>query len=98
MMAAWLEISTVILAGYVGLFALAAVYDVYSFRIPNWISVALSVLFLAAAVLAWGETAWVSHIAAGLAVLVVGIVFFALGWLGGGDVKLIAGHIQPQGE
>ena len=36
----------------------------------------------------WGELPW--HLLCGAGVLVVGIVIFSFGWLGGGDVKLLA--------
>jgi len=36
----------------------------------------------------WSSLPW--HLLCGMGVLVVGIMIFALGWLGGGDVKLLA--------
>ena len=65
------------------------VYDVVSRRLPNiWVAV-YSCLFLlhahsvemSAAQLGW-------HLAIALLTLAITFVFFALGWLGGGDVKL----------
>lgn len=86
----WPDASDFILAGYVGLLLTAVAYDISSFRIPNWLSATLGVLFIVAALSTWGETDWVSHVGAGLAVLAAGLLFHHMGWLGGGDVKLLA--------
>jgi len=73
------------------LLVLAAAGDIKRYRIPNTLNIALACLYLPTALLAgstWGTIGW--HVAAGGAVLVVGIVLFALNWLGGGDAKLLA--------
>lgn len=60
--------------------------------IPNRITVGVIVAFCIAALcaqLGWASLA--SHVCAGLLMLVVGIGMFSLGWLGGGDAKLLAG-------
>ena len=69
----------------------ALVWDFMWLRIPNWISLTLVGLFVVAALpaqhpLNW----WLSHLAAGLAVLAVGIALFAWRKIGGGDAKLLA--------
>jgi prepilin peptidase CpaA len=69
----------------------AALRDVVSYTIPNWISVALVAAFPIAA-LAQGlslQTMGVD-LCVGVAALVVGMVMFALRWIGGGDAKLFA--------
>ncbi len=69
----------------------AAAMDFFTMTIPNRISLALVLGFLAAAIiggLGWTEIA--RHFAAGFAVLVVAIFMFSRGWLGGGDAKLLA--------
>jgi prepilin peptidase CpaA len=70
--------------------AFAGAMDLLTMTIPNRISVALVVAFLVAAPLAGlsGE-AWMSHLAAAALVLAAGIGMFAVGWLGGGDAKLM---------
>ena len=70
---------------------IAAIRDVTSFTIPNWISLALLAAFPAAA-LSLGLTlpGWGLHLAVGFGALVAGMVMFALRWLGGGDAKLFA--------
>ena len=73
-----------------GLIALAAGWDLYSRRIPNLLSVVIAALYLAQAAYAseWAAMPW--HLLTGVCVLVVGMVIFAFGWLGGGDVKLLS--------
>ena len=69
----------------------AAVMDLLTMTIPNRISLALVVGFFAAAVLGgmgWREIA--EHAGIGFAVLVVAIMMFSQGWIGGGDAKLLA--------
>lgn len=68
----------------------AAVSDLVRFRIPNAIVVALPILFIAAALLAPGKVAWLSHFGAGLLVLVVCAFMFHFNLMGGGDAKLLA--------
>ncbi len=69
----------------------AAFSDLARYEIPNWLSIALVVVFLALALglgMGWGELA--SRAGAGVLLFAVGAVLFALGALGGGDVKLLA--------
>jgi prepilin peptidase CpaA len=73
-----------------GLVLLAAFWDLHSRRIPNLLSILIAVLYFAQSIYAsaWSEIPW--HLLTGIGVLVVGIFVFSLGWLGGGDVKLLA--------
>ena len=76
----------VVLVALPALLLAAALCDLASYTIPNWLSLATAGLFLAFAVLtplAPGAVGW--HLAAGLAGLVLGFGLFALGWIGGGD-------------
>jgi prepilin peptidase CpaA len=69
----------------------AAGWDLASFTIPNFLTIALFAvfaLFAGAAGLGWSAIGW--HLLAGLAGLVLGFSLFALGWIGGGDAKLFA--------
>jgi prepilin peptidase CpaA len=71
--------------------AFAAAMDLFTMTIPNRVSLALLATFVLAAPLsgmAW--TTFLSHFGAGALMLVVGIVMFSRGWLGGGDAKLMA--------
>lgn len=63
-------------------------FDLARFEIPD----TLSILLLAGALLYGLLTpgfAWGSHALAVLALFAVGLLLFALGWMGGGDVKLL---------
>ena len=80
---------------YIFALVFAALSDLVSLRIPNWLTGALAAAFPAAALLvAHGAAApsidWLSHIEAGAAVFAGCAVLFALRLLGGGDVKLLA--------
>jgi prepilin peptidase CpaA len=69
----------------------AAVKDVTSFTIPNWISLALACAFAPAALTAGLALPQVGlHLAVGFGALLFGMVLFALRWIGGGDAKLFA--------
>jgi prepilin peptidase CpaA len=73
------------------LVAFAAVRDLVSFTIPNWVSLALAAAFLPAALVMGLPLPQLGYCAlVGVAMLVVGIVMFALRWIGGGDAKLMA--------
>jgi prepilin peptidase CpaA len=68
-----------------------AVRDATSYTIPNWLSAALALAFLPAAlILGLSPLVIGISLAVGLAGLVAGVVMFALGWIGGGDAKLFA--------
>lgn len=70
---------------------LAAVYDIATLTIPNWISLALVGAFPVLALLAgfsWSETGM--HVGVGIVALAFGIAGFAGGIFGGGDAKLFA--------
>jgi prepilin peptidase CpaA len=69
----------------------AAVYDVATLTIPNWLSLILVGLFPAAGILAgFGPSEWAWHLGVGLFALCAGIAIFAFGFAGGGDAKLFA--------
>ncbi len=73
------------------LMAFAAVSDLLTMTISNKVSLGLLVAFFIAAPLAglgWADLGL--HLAAGAVVLVVGFLFFAAGWIGGGDAKIAA--------
>ncbi|WP_417489157.1 A24 family peptidase [Maricaulis sp.] len=75
----------------VALLLYGAFTDATRFIIPNWLTIAVAVLFPVAAVLAgfgWADAG--NHLLAGLLALVLGMALFAPGWIGGGDAKLFA--------
>ena len=80
--------------GFAGLFLAAAVFDARSYRIPNWISVALVGLFLVA-VLASGQppTAFWPHLALSIGILLAGYLLYQFTGMGAGDAKLAAAAV-----
>jgi len=74
-----------------GLLLLAAAIDVRQRRIPNWLTAGMMLAGLSRAALIGGWSG-LGHSAAGLfASAAAPFALFALGALGGGDVKLLAG-------
>jgi prepilin peptidase CpaA len=73
------------------LVVIAALKDITTFTIPNWISIALVAAFYPAA-LAAGLPLGVIGMCTlvGVGALVVGMAMFAVNWVGGGDAKLLA--------
>ena len=81
-----------LLAVMPALLAVAAGWDLASFTIPNFLSLAVAVAFgLFALALGLPLGGFGSHLLAGLIGLAVGFALFALGYIGGGDAKLYAG-------
>lgn len=68
----------------------AMVSDYRKLRIPNAVSLILAGAFFPFAFLAGPSIAVVPHVILAVAVLLLLFVFFAIGWLGGGDVKLVS--------
>lgn len=70
---------------------MAAIKDAAIMKIPNWISLLTIALFFLMMPFAWdGFAVFGEHLLVGLVVFAAGFVMFALGWLGGGDAKLMA--------
>jgi prepilin peptidase CpaA len=73
------------------LMAFAASSDLLTMTISNRVSIALIAgFFMLAPVIGMNPSLMLTHIGAGALVLVVAFVFFAQGWIGGGDAKLAA--------
>lgn len=69
----------------------AGISDAISFTISNKISIALFVGFMVLAPFSGLSIAEIgAHIMIGFLMLVIGFVFFARGYIGGGDAKIIA--------
>ncbi len=65
--------------------------DVLTFTIPNRISVALlGGFWICSLSLGMSSPILLGHLTAGLLMFLVGFAMFALGWIGGGDAKLLA--------
>jgi len=78
---------------YVVILSYAVVSDYVRMIIPNWCSIALVVEFLLFSIvfLTLNEFAWNLLLCA--IIFSLGIGFYAFGWLGGGDVKLLTAVI-----
>ncbi len=84
-------VSLMIVLVFAGCMLAASWSDLTSMTIPNWISLVLLAGFFAIAPLtihSW--SVFGEHLAVGLVCFIAGIVMFALGWMGGGDAKLLA--------
>jgi len=79
------------LAAFAGLVIYAALSDMSRLIIPNWVSIALAVIFPAFALIAGAPLMSVGlHVLFGFGVLAVGFVLFQFNIIGGGDAKLLA--------
>ena len=84
-----LEAATLVF--FPALMIFAAISDLMTPTISNYVSIALAILFVAMALacgLPAAEIMW--HLACGMTVLAVTFGLFARGWIGGGDAKLAA--------
>jgi prepilin peptidase CpaA len=70
--------------------SLAAIVDVRSRRIPNWLCASLLLAGIALNVWRYGATGVVMAFAGAALGLVILLPFYALGAMGAGDVKLLA--------
>ena len=77
------------LALFTGLLGLAALTDLQEYRIPNTVNLAIVALFPVFALLPGSGVDIVGSLILAAVVLAVGTGLFALGVMGGGDVKLI---------
>lgn len=68
----------------------AAFSDLTRLTIPNWISISICTLYPIAVLTSSVEIDWILGLAVFSVVFVCGFLMFVLGWLGGGDVKLIS--------
>lgn len=74
----------------------AALSDLTSYTIPNWISLFLLAAFFPVIIYltlmtesySWADFGW--HMIVGIGSLIVMMAMFAFGWIGGGDAKLFA--------
>jgi len=84
-------LSTLALFIFPVLMAYAASSDLLTMRIANWLVLLVAGVYLALAL--WAQLSWADigmSAAAAAVVLAVAFTFFALGWIGGGDAKLIS--------
>ena len=73
------------------LMAYAASSDLLTMRISNWLVLLIAAAYFALALIAqlsWSEIG--TSVAAAAIVLAIAFAFFAFGWIGGGDAKLVS--------
>jgi prepilin peptidase CpaA len=94
-----LTVAVPVLFGFLVLYG--ALNDLSTFRIPNWVSYGLVGLFFLYWLLIWvsgvqqpsnsfTESSFLVNLSIGLLTLVVSMVFWRLGYIGGGDAKYLA--------
>jgi prepilin peptidase CpaA len=84
-------IKNLVLGFFAVLVVVAALKDLSTFTIPNWISAALALGFVPAALIVHAPLGAIGiSFAVGAGVLVLAAGMFAFGWIGGGDAKLMA--------
>lgn len=84
-------LATVALFFFPILMAYAASSDLLTMRIANWLVLLLGVGYFALAW--WAQLSWSEigmSVAAAAIVFAIAFAFFAFGWIGGGDAKLIS--------
>lgn len=84
-------VSLVFLSAFPAALIIAALNDIYEFKIPNWVSVVLFTAYFAAGFgLGAGADVVVEGALLACAALVAGFALYALRIVGGGDAKLLA--------
>jgi prepilin peptidase CpaA len=85
------SISILLLAIFPAAVIFAAIRDLTTFTIPNWISLVLIVAFFPIALISHLPLASLgASVIIGVLALALGVAMFAVGWIGGGDAKLFA--------
>lgn len=79
-----------VFGGFAVLMAVAAFEDFRRFMIPNWLTLGICALWPVSVLTAPSAAGALGALACGLTVFVVGALLFARGYIGGGDVKLLA--------
>lgn len=85
------DLAHILAALFPALVLFAAVRDLTTMTIPNRVTLLAAAAFAPAALAAGlSPMAWGVALATGAAAFAVGVVMFALRWIGGGDAKLFA--------
>ena len=75
---------------FVGCILYAMISDFLYLKIPNWISIALVIVFIFYAVFSWPDIKLTEHLIIGASVFCVTFVLFLLNSFGAGDVKFLS--------
>ncbi len=84
------SVHLLVMALFFGLLAVAVLTDVETLRIPNRLCLALVAIYPAHVLASPVAVDWPGALMLAVAVFAAGLVPFAAGWVGGGDVKLMA--------
>jgi prepilin peptidase CpaA len=84
------SVHLLVMALFFGLLAVAVLTDVKTLRIPNRLCLAVVAIYPAHVLASPIPVDWPGALMLAAAVFVVGLASFAAGWVGGGDVKLMA--------
>jgi prepilin peptidase CpaA len=79
-----------LIAAFAGIVCWAGITDCRSYTIPNRLPAALVLLYPAFVLTAPQGVDWMQAVLSAVLVFAIGAVFFSRGWMGGGDVKLMA--------
>lgn len=80
----------IVIFSFLTLMALAAINDVRSFTIPNRLNLAILALYPVYVIAAPPPVDWQGGLACGAIAFAIGAFMFAMRWIGGGDVKMMA--------
>ncbi len=80
---------TLFQAVYIFCICYAIITDFTKLTIPNWVPLVLIAAFVPFALLFLDASSMPRNLLIAGAIFALGVVFFALGWIGGGDVKLL---------
>lgn len=89
-MISYIFMDRIAISAFAALLIMAALSDVKSFRIPNLISVLILVLYPLHFVFSASPIDGLAGLLTGGGAFAAGAFCFARGWMGGGDVKLMA--------
>jgi prepilin peptidase CpaA len=84
------SVHLLVMALFFGLLAVAVLTDVETLRIPNRLCLALVGIYPAHVLASPVAVDWPGALLLAAAVFAAGLASFAAGWVGGGDVKLMA--------
>lgn len=89
-MAAFASLDHLLILLFLALICWAALRDAMAFRIPNWVSVGMLLLYPLHVLASDVAIDWQSGLITGGLVFLAGFIIFAKGICGGGDVKLLS--------
>ena len=87
-------LSLIFLSAFPAALLIAALNDLYEFKIPNWVSILMVVSFFAAGIVMRAPPSVLFEATMiGFGALVIGFILFARNVIGGGDAKLLASTV-----